>query len=72
MQEKVTHIYVPWCVCAHERRRELSIDKQYRYEKKPFVFTYSEHKCRVSKKKIVAKIKFDRKIYPDLFMYVPL
>ena len=60
--------------CGHIMFHHCSvvcIDKQYRYEKKPFVFTNSEHKCRVPKK-LVAKIKFDREIYPDLFTYVLL
>ena len=47
----------------------MTIDKQYRYETKPFVYTNRTHKCRVSTKKQVAKIKFNMKTYCDLFMF---
>ena len=46
-----------------------TIEKQYRYEKKPFVITNTINTDAVFQKKLLAKIKFDRKIYHDLLMF---
>ena len=51
------------------QKLKFSIDKKYRYEKNPFVYTNRMSTNAVFQKKACGQNEIDRKIYHDLFMF---